>query len=191
MAQAAQVTEAGQEKVIRGVLVTTDHYIRDITIPAADTLRGMYELLGCQVVERVLLAENPGVEMWADEEGMLRAAPRRNRAATAPQPGRRGHRWLLPDPLRPRLPGDRHRRAVGVRGRRAVPRGRDRPGRRHRLRGPARGVRHGPPGRRVRRCRSARRDPNRQLTQLRASQGVRDSPRAPWLGAFLPAGEPR
>lgn len=83
MAQAAQVTEAGQEKVIRGVLVTTDHYIRDIIIPAADTLRGMYELLGCQVVERVLLAENPGVEMWADEEGMLRAAPRRNRVAEA------------------------------------------------------------------------------------------------------------
>ncbi|WP_226367353.1 DUF3846 domain-containing protein [Pseudonocardia sp. ICBG162] len=87
MAEMTQVTTTatgtGQEKLIRGVLVTTDHHIRDITIPAADTLGGMYELLGCQVVERVTLAETPGVEMWADEEGALRAAPRRNRVAEA------------------------------------------------------------------------------------------------------------
>lgn len=64
-------TEGPAGRVIRGVLVTVTHQIRDVEIPAVDTLSGLYEVIGAEMVEKVSLPCDPALDMWCDEEGLL------------------------------------------------------------------------------------------------------------------------
>lgn len=63
--------EGPAEQTIRGVLVTVTHQIRDVEIPTADTLSGLYEVIGAEMVEKVSLPCDPALDMWCDEEGLL------------------------------------------------------------------------------------------------------------------------
>lgn len=74
-------TEDPAGRMIRGVLVTVTHQIRDVEIPAADTLSGLYEVIGAELVEKVSLPCDPALDMWCDEEGLLARPALRNPVA--------------------------------------------------------------------------------------------------------------
>lgn len=64
-------TEDPAGRMIRGVLVTVTHQVRDVEIPTADTLFGLYEVLGAELVEKVSLPCDPALDMWCDEEALF------------------------------------------------------------------------------------------------------------------------
>lgn len=69
-------------KNITNMFIGVDGSVKQIYPEKKDfTLQEMYKIIGCELVEMVQLSK--GVEMWVDEEGLLKEHPIENTVATA------------------------------------------------------------------------------------------------------------
>lgn len=65
---------------ITGIKVTPDGEVTAFELFADRTLHGMYQQIGCRVVDVVRVADD--VDMWIDDEGLLVNEPQMNMAAS-------------------------------------------------------------------------------------------------------------